>query len=199
VVNNFAFKDRDGRTPLPPELQKGLIPNHIQSIGELDEYEEQNIADGLAWLEKCEDDCLNYNFWRKLHKKLFADVWKWAGEIRKHELNNPYFLKPHQIWPAFKKLEDDLKYWLEKREMTFQEMSARFHERIETIHPFANGNGRFGRILVEYFCKQQGEKVPTWGASLKSDPAGRRRKCIEALDSVRQNGGYEPLINFMYS
>jgi len=44
VVKNFLFKDRDGHTPLPPELQKSLKPTHIQTIGELDEYEEQNIA-----------------------------------------------------------------------------------------------------------------------------------------------------------
>jgi Fic-DOC domain mobile mystery protein B len=199
VVNNFSFKDRDGQTPLPPELQKGLIPKNIQNIGDLDKYEERNIADGLVWLEECEDECLTYNFWRKLHKKLFAEVWTWAGEVRKHELNNPYFLDPNQIWPAFKKLEDDLKYWLEKKELPFQEIAARFHEQIETIHPFANGNGRFGRILIEYFCKRNGEPVPTWGKSLIDDPKARRKTYVSALDGVRQTGNYNPLIEFMYS
>ena len=147
MVANFSFKDRDGQTPLPEEFQKGLKPQHIQNMGELDEYEEKNISEGLAWLEKSDEDCITYEFWRKLHKKLFGDVWSWAlVRIRKHELNNPYFLDPHKIWPAFKKLEDDLKYWLEKRQITpFKKFPARFHERIETIHPFPNGNGRFGR------------------------------------------------------
>jgi len=158
LVDNFLFKDRDGQTPLPPELQKGLKIKKIQTVGELDENEESNIAEGMAWLTGSDENCLTYNFWRKLHKKLFGNVWTWAGEIREHELQNADFLQPYDIWPAFKKLEDDLRHWMEKREMPFQEIAARFHERIETIHPFPNGNGRFGRILIQHFCKIEGEK-----------------------------------------
>jgi Fic-DOC domain mobile mystery protein B len=198
MVANFSFKDRDGQTPLPEELLKGLIPKHIQNMGELDEYEEANIVEGLAWLEKCNEDCLNYEFWRKLHKKLFGNVWSWAGEVRKHEINNPYFLDPHQIWPAFKQLEGDLKFWLEKRQIPFQEIAARFHEKIETIHPYPNGNGRFGRILVEYFCKRENEKIPTWGESLKADPKLRRKNYVAALDHARKNGDYSLLVQFMF-
>ena len=50
MVNNFLFKDRDGQTPLPPELFKGLRVKTIQTMGELDEYEERNIARGLLCL-----------------------------------------------------------------------------------------------------------------------------------------------------
>lgn len=198
-MNNFLFKDRVGQTPLLPELQKGLRLKHIQNMDELDEYEEKNIAEGLAWLESSNEDYGTYNFWRKLHKKLFGDVWTWAGEIRKHELANPYFYKPYQIWPSFIKLEDDLKYWLDKKEIPFCEITARFHEKIETIHPFTNGNGRFGRILVEYFCRKENEQIPTWGAVFKNDPKTRRRHYIESLDYARQKSSYEPLVKFMFS
>ena len=71
-MSNFLFKDRDGQTPLPEEFQKGLLPKHIQNMLELDEYEEANIVEGLAWLEKSNDDGLNYEFWQKLHRKLFG-------------------------------------------------------------------------------------------------------------------------------
>jgi Fic-DOC domain mobile mystery protein B len=199
MVNSFYFKDRDGQTPLPPELQKGLKPKHIQTMGELDEFEEKNIAEGLAWLERCNENYVTYEFWQKLHKKLFSDVWRWAGKIREHELTNPYFLLPHQVWPAFKQLEDDLKYWLDKREFPFQEIAARFHERIETIHPFANGNGRFGRILIEFFCRKENELIPTWGKKFKDDPKTRRQNYIIALDHSRQSLNYDRLIEFMYS
>ncbi len=198
-MSNFLFKDRDGQTPLPPELQSGLKFKHIQNMGELDEYEEKNIAEGLVWLESCNEEDGTYNFWRKLHKKLFGDVWTWAGEIRDHELANPYFYKPHQIWPSFKKLEDDLKYWLDKKEIPFQEIAARFHEKIETIHPFANGNGRFGRILVEYFCKQHQQQIPTWGIKFKNEPKIRRKTYIAALDHARKTVLYDELIEFMFS
>lgn len=198
-MKDFLFKDRDGRTPLPPELQKGLKPKHIQTIGELDEYEEQNIVEGLAWLKNYTGECTNYQFWFKLHRKLFGNVWRWAGEIRKHEVNNPDFLLPHEIWPALKQLENDLHYWLTKKLFSPDEMAAHFHEKIETIHPFANGNGRFGRILIEYFCELNGYQVPTWGKSLKDDPKKRRNTYISAILSARRNSDYNPLINFMFS
>ena len=75
MVKNFLFRDRDGQTSLPVELQKGLKPTHIQTIGELDEYEEQNIVEGLSWLKNYDGECSVYEFWLKLHKKLFGDVW----------------------------------------------------------------------------------------------------------------------------
>lgn len=199
MVKNFLFKDRNGQTPLPPELQKGLKPAHIQTIGELDEYEEQNIVEGLSWLKNYDGDCLVYNFWLKLHKKLFGDVWKWAGTVRTHELNNPDFHLSHQIWPSLKQLENDINYWLKKKLFPQDELSARFHEKIETIHPFTNGNGRFGRILVEFFCEKNSIQTPTWGISLKSDPKARRQVYIAALNCARSKADYNPLIKFMFS
>jgi Fic-DOC domain mobile mystery protein B len=199
VVDNFLFKHRDGQTPLPPDLRNGLKKKHIQTIGELDEFEEQNIASGIAWLNKCRADCTVYTFWLKAHKKLFGDVWDWAGSIRKHELRNPNFLEAHKIWPAFKLLEGDLNYWIHNKTFSLREISARFHERIETIHPFPNGNGRWGRILTEYFCKQFGSEIPTWGKVLGSQPRQRRKTYVDALEQARHLGDYAILIQFMFS
>lgn len=168
-------------------------------MGELDEYEEQNIAEGLAWLKSHTGECSHHQFWLKLHKKLFGDVWGWAGKVRTHELNNPYFHAPSQLWTAFKLLEDDVQYWLKGKTFPLKEIAARFHERIETLHPFANGNGRFGRILVEYFCEKKGETIPSWGSSFKDTPQNRRERYIHALDCARRNHDYTPLITFMFS
>ena len=101
-MKDYLIKDRDGQTPLPIELRIGLKKKNVTTMGELDEHEEDNISKGLLWLGKSKQNPLDYMFWIKLHKKLFADVWKWAGDIRKHELANPDFKMPHEIWPEFK-------------------------------------------------------------------------------------------------
>ena len=199
MVKNFLFKDRDGQTPLPHELRKGLKIKHIQTIGELDEYEEQNIVEGLTWLQSYSGKCVDPQFWNRLHKKLFENVWKWAGEIRDHELHNPDFLRPYEIRPALKQLETDIHYWIENKSFSPDEISAHFHERIETVHPYANGNRRFGRILIEYFCETNGYRIPIWGKSLKDNPKKRRNTYISTLDSVRKSSDYNPLIHFMFS
>lgn len=198
-MSDFLFKDRDGQTPLPPELQKGLKIKTIQTVGELDEYEEDNIAKGLSWLAKQKADPCKYAFWIKLHKKLFEHVWTWAGKIRTHELANPDFKDPHEIWPQLYQLEKDLEFWLSDDSLSSQETAARFHERIETIHPFANGNGRFGRIITEQICKYRQFEVPRWGAKLKSDPNMRRKAYIDALVLSRRNGSYNELMEIMFS
>ena len=198
-MKNFLFKDRDGQTPLPEDLQKGLIPKHIQTIGELNEYEEDNIFDGLVWLSKYSGNHLDHVFWIKLHKRLFDQVWKWAGEIRAHELNNPDFNAPHQIRPNLKELEQDIQFWIQNESYPEREIAARFHEKIETIHPFANGNGRFGRIITEYICERETFEIPKWGDCLKNEPEARRKTYIQGLTSARRDHDYKSLIEVIFS
>ena len=198
-MSDFLFKDRDGQTPLPPELQKGLKIKTIQTVAELDEYEEDNIAKGLSWLARQNGDPCKYDFWLKLHKKLFEDVWNWAGKIRTHELANPDFKLPHDIWPQIYQLEKDLDAWITHQTFAVRELTARFHERIETIHPFANGNGRLGRIVTEKIAKHLRGEIPTWGRNLQNDPNKRRFVYIEALNRARHEGNYSDLLTVMYS
>ena len=198
-MSNFLFKDRDGQTPLPYELHKGLKVKTIQTVGELDEYEEDNIAKGLIWLSKQKTNPCKYDFWLKLHKKLFEHVWSWAGKIRTHELANPDFKLPHEIWPELYQLEKDLDYWIKGKTFSNQELAARFHERIETIHPFANGNGRFGRIITEQICRFHQYEIPLWGRKMQNNAAKRRETYIKALTQARRNGDYSELIAMMFS
>lgn len=199
MVSHFLFKDRDGQTPLPQELFKGLKIKTIQTVGELDQYEEQNIAKGLLWLSKQKDDPKTYDFWLRLHKKLFENVWSWAGKIRTHELENLDFCHPRDIWSRLYKLQQDLIAWIEFESYPKTSIAARFHEQIETIHPFANGNGRFGRILTEKICDDLQISKPTWGASLSNEPEVRRRRYIDALVTARRTLDYRLLVEIIFS
>lgn len=200
-MRDFLFKARDGQTPLPPELRKGLILKNIQSMGELDEFEEMNIFKGLLWLGKQTQNPIDYQFWLSLHKKLFGEVWSWAGMVREkdHELANPDFSPPHGIWPNFKKLQEDMDYWLENKTFSIKQLAVRLHERMLTIHPFPNGNGRFSRILTEYFCKHYEVAGPTWGSQYKADPVDRRNRYIEAIEEARNKKNYDALERFIFS
>lgn len=112
MVKNFDFKEKFGNTPVTPNLIKELIPKNIQNREELNEYELQNIAKGEAWLLKTKQNYLQYNFWLELHKKMYCDVWKFAGTVRKVELNNAVFKMPYYILPEIVTLQKDLEYWL---------------------------------------------------------------------------------------
>ncbi len=202
MVNHFLFKDRDGRTPLPEEFKKDLMPNyaHIQLGQELDEAEEENIIDGLVWLEDQKNDPKDWMFWEQLHKKLFGKVWKWAGRFRTHELMNDDFNHPGYIKENIKKLEGDLKYrFSSEAKMNSKEVIARFHEGLLTIHPFTNGNGRTSRFLVEVICKFEKIQIPTWGAFLKSNAKNHRNTYIEALKKARHQSSFDDLIIFMFN
>ncbi len=199
MVGRLLFNDRDGRTPLAEDFKKDLIPKHIKLGAELDEAEEDNIVDGLVWLDDYQGEYVDVLFWKRAHKKMFDKVWKWAGEFRKHELQNDEFDQPGYIQEHIKNLEGDLAYWLSKEsKMKPEECMARFHERFLKIHPFANGNGRTTRILTEYICKRNGFALPTWGGALRGDPKAHRQAYIASLVNARREHDYSRLIEFMF-
>ena len=76
--------DDEANTPLAPEERDGLIPSYITLRRELNEAEQVNIDQGDRWAfnPRARHDVLSEDFIRALHKHMYGDVWRWAGEFR---------------------------------------------------------------------------------------------------------------------
>ena len=80
----MKYEYPDGATPLEQEdIDKLLLP-HITTREELNIWEFNNIQKAETWLNSYKKkEIFTNNFICLLHKKMFADVWKWAGKFRK--------------------------------------------------------------------------------------------------------------------
>lgn len=141
-----------GATPLDPDELGGLKFKHIETREQLDQMEQVNIQQGIIWLDKQKDpDILNIQFCLELHKRLFGEVWDWAGTFRKTEKN--IGINPIYISVELKNLLDDVRAWKKFKTYTPKESALRFHHRLVQIHVFSNGNGRHSRIMADAILK----------------------------------------------
>ena len=68
-----------GATLLDADELASLIPGHITTQGELNEWEQLNIVQGENWARRQRKEILNERFLRQLHQKVFGETWKWDG------------------------------------------------------------------------------------------------------------------------
>lgn len=186
-----------GATPLDPDELEGLRYSHIDTRGELDEVESQNIQDGYIWLtrQRTHQDFLTEAFVRDLHRKLFGAVWSWAGSFRLSEKN--IGIDPLNISVELHNLLEDTRTWVEHDTYNRKEFAARFHHRLVKIHPFPNGNGRHGRIMTDVILeKVLGLPAVDWGPNTLGQEGGHREAYIQALREA-DKGNYQPLIEFI--
>lgn len=186
----------EGATPLDPDELEEMRFKHIKTRAELDHLEQANIESGLIWLNRQKNsDLLTEHFVRMLHKKLFADVWKWAGLFRLTEKN--IGIDPAQIPIQLRLLLDDVYYWIENEIFSPIEIALRFHHKLVFIHPFVNGNGRHARIMADALLEKKFKQSPiNWakGYSLQSINE-RRKEYIQALRCADRND-YSLLLKF---
>ena len=72
---------------------------------------------------------------------------------------------------------------------------ALLHYQFETIHPFLDGNGRLGRLLIVFFLMQQG-RLPAPLLYLSSYLEDHRLEYYERLQAVRERGELQEWIQF---
>jgi len=192
------FKYPEEATPLEPNEIEGLLLTHITTRSEIDRWEQDNINEALAWLEQRKPkDILNESFMKQLHKRMFGNVWKWAGDLRKTEktLGVPFY----QISIDVKKLCDDVEYWIENKTFSEDEIAARFHHRLVFIHLFPNGNGRHARLIADILLENVLAKPPfTWGSGNLAAAGLDRKKYIESLVTADRED-YGLLMDFVRS
>jgi len=106
----------DGQTPLSEEEKDGLKIPSITTREELDEFEQLNIEKAIQWTfgKKLKaEQILSEKFIKDLHKKMYGDVWKWAGEFRTTEKN--LGIKSYLIPVQLKQLLDNTLFFVSKQ------------------------------------------------------------------------------------
>jgi Fic-DOC domain mobile mystery protein B len=148
--------DDEANTPLTAEEREQLIPTYITERAELNEAEQVNIAQANAWLSRTRNkDVLDDAFIRELHRRMFDDVWKWAGRYRTTARN--IGIDAYRIPTEVRQLVDDTRYWVEHQTYLPDEIAIRFSHRLVSIHPFPNGNGRISRLAADIMAMELGQ------------------------------------------
>ncbi|MCY4461594.1 MAG: mobile mystery protein B [Albidovulum sp.] len=191
------FDEPADATPLEPDEREGLLQTWITYRRDLNEAEQTNVAAGTAWAQRVRShDLLTEKFLRQLHKRLFGDVWDWAGKLRMTERN--IGIEPVQIPVGLRMAFDDAECWIERETFPPDEIAVRLHHRLVAIHPFPNGNGRTTRLMGDLVATRLGREPLTWGRRNLTDASETRTRYIASLRAADSHD-YVPLLVFARS
>lgn len=190
----------DGQTPLDEEEKEGLLISTIATRAELDEFEQQNIEEAIKWTlgRKFKlNNLFTENFIKDVHKRMYKDVWLWAGNFRK--TNKNIGVDRWRVAVELKNLLEDIRFWIDNNTFPADEIAIRFKHRVVSIHCFSNGNGRHSRLMADIIIEKIFNKpVFTWGAGNLSKENENRKQYLNALKLADQ-GNYLALLLFARS
>jgi Fic-DOC domain mobile mystery protein B len=186
-----------GQTPLDEDEKEGLLIKSITTRSDLDEFEQLNIEKAVEWTlgkNLSVEKILTVEFIKDLHKRMFGDVWKWAGEYRR--TNKNIGVDKYDIAVNLIDLLRDTNLWVKDKVFDEDQIAVRFSHRIVKIHLFPNGNGRHSRLIADILISQGfGKKEFTWGQSNLTEKGNEREKYLSALRLADDNQ-YSELIKF---
>jgi Fic-DOC domain mobile mystery protein B len=184
-----------GATPLDLDDWEALVPS-ISTHGQLNEFEAQNIQRADQWARentRLRRELPSVATLLRLHKQMFGDTWKWAGQCRKRNLS--IGIDWTQVTEQVGALCGDARCWIEAQSWRWPEIAVRFHHRLVSIHPFVNGNGRHARLAADLLLDFNGQPRLGWGGGSLIEPSARRAEYIAALREA-DAGSLDRLVRF---
>ncbi len=152
--NQFIFNTNaiEGSEVLLEEVPEILNKKNITKD---DEKETKGLAKAIEYVFNTKQE-LTLSLIKKLHKLCFEKTKNFAGCLRTVEvvIRDSQGNIIHKGVPAVK-VEQELKEmitWYEKNKFKFKPLilAGIIHNQFETIHPFQDGNGRIGRLLLNF-------------------------------------------------
>jgi len=185
-----------GATPLEPDDIVGLIPAHVTTQGQLNEFEESNILKARLWLRRlrARRDPFDFSFALELHRRMFGDIWTWAGTLRRRETN--IGVAAERIAVQLKQLLENTRVRMDSEPNAIEQIATELHHKLVSIHPFVNGNGRHARMLTDAVLEAKGRKSFSWGQNSVEKAGPVRGAYISALQAA-DRGDYAPLSKFV--
>ena len=192
------FQEPDDATPLDPALRGDLIQTWVTTRADLNEAEEDNIGKGAAWAAVVgrAEALLNEDFAKSLHRRMFGEVWKWAGKYRQNELN--IGIAPHLVAAEMPVMFGNTRFWVENKTFPPDEIAVWLHHRLTQIHGFPNGNGRHARMMADLPIDKLGGKAFSGAAGTLRETGALRDAYIAAVKAA-DNHDFGALMAFVHS
>lgn len=202
MSNDIHTADDSSSTPLDPQEITGLIPP-LATQEELNAAEAQNIADARYWIRNRKkrlstSEVLTEKWAKLLHKKMYCDVWEWAGDFRRTEKNiglDDWTRVPVELKQAIDTAREQHAHLLEWK-LTHQHIAAQLSQKVVWVHPFPNGNGRWSRELANAYLLANKQPIFTWGINAYLDPEERRKAYVKALKHADTSTDVSQLLKF---
>lgn len=186
----LRFQAREGK-----EEKKGSDVREVTNYVKAVEY-------GLS---KIQTSKISYDLIKEMHKILledvrgedkdpgkFRDIQNWIG-IRGASIRSATYIPPAP--EALTKPMHDFIDYLDRRDVPLLIQTALMHYHFEAMHPFRDGNGRIGRVLITLFlCKKKALLEPLLYLSVYFEK--HRQEYYRRLLSVSQKSDYEGWIQF---
>jgi Fic-DOC domain mobile mystery protein B len=190
----FDLGEISGATPL--DDISGLKLSWVDSREKLDAAEADNIR--LAINKYLSRKRYAFPMWftvshiNQVHKLMFSKTWQWAGQYRK--TYKSVGIQPYKISVEMLKLEEDIRFWGDKKSYSPLETAARVHHRLVWIHPYENGNGRHARMIGDMVLRAFGHPYIAWPGL--NEHGNERKLYIQALKEA-DHGDILPLLEFL--
>lgn len=143
----------------------------------------------IALIKECHFILTKYTY----DERRYIDNEERPGELKKHD----YVTGINEVGAAPEEVEEELSELTEEIADNFHlnkvmAAGAYFHLKFENIHPFADGNGRTGRALLNYFLILNGHPP----VCIYDED---KKVYIDALRTYDNEGDIDPMVQFLKS
>lgn len=187
----------EGSTLTENEVVKILEKNKWPDKPKEEISETYGVAEAVKYLRNSKEH-LSINLIKKLHKIIFKNSKSFAGQFRKRGIEvviaDSFGNIIHRGVPSTKVLGllKKLVKWYNENKSKYPPLvlAAVVHNQFETIHPFQDGNGRIGRLLlINILIKNN---LPPLNIELKN-----RKEYYAALQTYQVNNNLRSMIYLM--
>jgi len=196
ILLTYHTNTIEGSTMTMVDVEGVLFQNKV--LGNrtaIEQAEARNHQAALNWLlDKIAESrtfVVSEEVIRGLHLRLMNGIVSDAGQYRKHSVRIMGAHVPLANWQSIRSLLDEFVSFLQEGNSTdLIAKLAKSHAVFEQIHPFSDGNGRTGRLLILAQALSAGSVPPI---IVKE----RKRAYYKCLELAQINHDYQPLELFM--
>ncbi len=179
-------------TPFPDDNLLGITDKNI-----INEHEAKEIAKAELFIFGLENEVLlSSSLILEIHKIAFSHLYDWAGKWRTTDVRVGQLIppNPNQVLHNIYQFIDNLNYKISIAITTQDhiETLAYSHYEFIRIHPFNNGNGRTGRIVMNIVAMKFGYQP----LELYHQKGNSRKIYINAM-KMTDNDDFELLKNLI--